>query len=107
MMTRMSDLEIVGAPSPAKKARRESLSPSKSTTVEALKRARTKRAGGRRALRDKLRAKAARAGMVKYAEQASVEDIVRMTTCDDWRHWTRNESSKRGKRNVEIGKKEN
>ncbi len=69
------ELEIVGAPSPAKKARRESLSPSKSTTVEALKRARTKRAGGRRALRDKLRAKAARAGMVKYAEQASVEDI--------------------------------
>ena len=44
------ELEIVGAPSPAKKARRESLSPSKSTTVEALKRARTKRAGGRRAL---------------------------------------------------------
>ena len=69
------ELEIVGAPSPAKKARRESLSPSKSSTIEALKRARTKRAGGRRALRDKLRAKAARAGMVKYAEQASVEDI--------------------------------
>ena len=43
------ELEIVGAPSPAKKARRESLSPSKSTTVEALKRARPKRAGGRRA----------------------------------------------------------
>ena len=69
------ELEIVGAPSPAKKARRASLSPSKTSTAQALKKARTQRAGGRRALRDKLRTKAARAGMVKYAEQASVEAV--------------------------------